>query len=251
MRLLLTAVLCAKGDLTGNLARHRELLERGKTASCDLVLLPEMSLTGSCPEAAVTLDDEHVVQLVHATAGGPSLCFGLAEAVPSTGLDRRPAITQVLAGGGEITRLHRKAGIAPDEKEHYRSGSGSRSVDLAGVSLSLALCAEIGADASYTTGSTLVLGPSAPGLSGPRREGAEDWRRGFEWWRSSVLADAARLLPPRTCMAVSTQSGATGDEDFPGWCALITSGGRVVAELPDWRPGCLVVDLDGIGDLGR
>ena len=99
MRLLLTAVPCAKGDLTGNLARHHELLERGRTACGVLVLLPEMSLTGSCPEAAVTLDDEHVAELVHATAGGPSLCFGLVEAIPAAGLDRRPAITQVLAGG--------------------------------------------------------------------------------------------------------------------------------------------------------
>jgi predicted amidohydrolase len=249
VRLLLTAVLCAKGDLTGNLARHLKLLERGKTARCDLVLLPEMSLTGSSPEAAVMLDHEHVVELVHATADGPSLCFGLAEAIPAAGLDQRPAITQVLAVGGQILRVHRKAGIAPDEKEHYRSGSGSRPIDLAGVSLSIALCAEIGVDTSYTAGSAVVLGPSAPGLYGPRREGA-DWRRGFEWWRSSVLADAARLLQPRTCLAVSTQSGATVDEDFPGWCALITSGGRVVAELPDWRHGCLVVDLDGSGDLG-
>ena len=44
VRLLLTAVGCAKGEVTANLSGHRELVELGRTAGCDLVLLPEMSL---------------------------------------------------------------------------------------------------------------------------------------------------------------------------------------------------------------
>ena len=76
------------------------------------VLLPEMSLTGLCPDAAVTLHDEHIVELGRMTADGPASCFGLAEASPAAGLDRRPAITQVPAGDGRIIRLHRKMDIA-------------------------------------------------------------------------------------------------------------------------------------------
>jgi predicted amidohydrolase len=246
VRLLLTAVRCAQGDLDGNFARHLELLSRGAAAGCDVVLLPEMSLTGSCAGAAVMLDDGHVAALVGATAEGPSLCFGICEAVRAGELDRRPMITQVLAGFGRVLRVHRKAGVAPDEQRAYRSGGGSQPVELAGTSLSLALCAEIGIATAYAARSALVLGPAAPGLYGPRRRTTEEWSHGFHWWRSSVLADAARLLPPTSHLAVSTQAGATADEDFPGWCALVGSGGRVVAELPDWREGCLVIDLDGL-----
>lgn len=246
MRLMLTAVRCEKGDLAGNLAAHQDLLGRGSSADCDLVLLPEMSLTGSSPAAAVPLGDDHVIELVQATRGGSALCFGLAETAPSDGRDRRPTITQVLASDGRILTVHRKAGVAPDERTCYRSGDGSRPLELAGVSLSLALCAEIGLEASYLTGSTIVLGPAAPGLYGPRRASDRDWRRGFEWWRGSVLADSARLRPG-CLLAVSTQAGATSDEDFPGWCALVGAGGRAVAELPDWRQGCLVVDTTGVG----
>jgi predicted amidohydrolase len=240
---MLTAIRCEKGDLGGNLARHYEMLDRAASAACDLVVLPEMSLTGSDPTVAVTLEDGHVADLVRASRDAPALCFGLSEVARDGEPDRRPMITQVLAGAGRVLQVHRKAGVAPDEQEAYQSGDGSAPLELSGISLTLALCAEIGIETAYRTKPTVVLGPSAPGLYGPRRHTPEDWRRGFQWWRTSVVADATRLLPANSYLAVSTQARATVDEDFPGWCALVAAGGRVVAELPDWREGCLVVDV--------
>lgn len=237
VRLLLTALRCAKGDPAGNLVRHRDLVERGAAADCELVLFPEMSLTGSGPDSAVPLEHPSVRDLVGASAGGPAICFGLAEALAGD----RPWITQVVAAGGRIVQLHRKAGVAPDEQDHYRAGAGSGAFALAGTSMSLAVCAEIGLDASYRTGSSLVLGPAAPGLYG-RRKTPDDWRRGFDWWRGSVLDDAARWLRPGSVLAVSTQAGATEDEDFPGWCALVAPRGHVLDELPDWGEGSLVIE---------
>ncbi len=238
MRLLLTALTCPKGEVETNLARHLGLLEQGREAGCDLVLLPEMSLTGYRPAAAIPVDHPAVRALVAATAGAPDLCFGLAESGEAGGA---PFITQLLARDGGIASVHRKAGVATDEEAHFRRGLGSRPVTLAGVSTSLAVCAEIGTDPPYAQ--ALILGPAAPGLYGARRRTDEDWRRGYDWWRGSVTTDAARLLGPNSWLAVSTQAGATDDEDFPGWAALIGPGGRVVADLPDWREGQLVVEL--------
>ncbi|MBA3311411.1 MAG: hypothetical protein H0U28_15385 [Nocardioidaceae bacterium] len=79
MRLLLTAITCPKGKVQANLAGHRELLMLGRDRGCDLVLLPEMSLTGYLPSAAISLTDRSVAELVAATAAGPALCFGLVE----------------------------------------------------------------------------------------------------------------------------------------------------------------------------
>jgi 8-oxo-dGTP pyrophosphatase MutT (NUDIX family) len=41
---------------------------------------------------------------------------------------------------------------------------------------------------------------------------------------------------------MATQAGSTEDEDFPGLAALVSPAGEV-ARLPDWRPGCLVVEV--------
>jgi predicted amidohydrolase len=199
-----------------------------------------MSLTGYRPSAAIRLNHPSVADLVASTDGGPALCFGLVEARPG---GAAPFITQVIAAAGELQVVHRKAGLGDGEDSHFAVGTPSDRCSVGDVPVSVAVCAEIGTPAPYQLGSTVVLAPSAPGLYGDRRSTDADWKRGFEWWRGSVLADAERLLRPNQWLAVSTQAGATDDEDFPGWAALVGAHGSVVAELPDWHEGVVVVDI--------
>ena len=239
MRALLTSVTCPKGEIDANLGRHLDLVRLGAKAQCDLVLLPEMSLTGYQPGAAISLDHPALSAIARATEQGPACCFGLVEHAGS-GL---PYITQVVTARGEIAVVHRKAHLGDGEDALFQPGTPAAVFQLCGVPCSLAVCAEIGTSAPYRTETRVVLGPSAPGLYGDRRARDEDWRAGFEWWRGSVLDDAARLLAAGQVLAVSTQAGATADEDFPGWAALIGADGGVIAALPDWREGELIVDL--------
>ncbi len=223
-----------------NCARHLDLLAQGSEAGCDLVLLPEMSLTGYLSSAAISLTDPRVSVLVESTTRGTALCFGLVEeGRPGVA----PSITQLIAADGQIVAVHRKAGLGEGEDTVFSVGVPSGLVPVAGVSCSVAVCAEIATSPPYRRDSRLVLGPSAPGLSGDRRDTDADWQRGFDWWRTSVVADARQRLGPGRWLAVSTQAGATCDEDFPGWAALVGPGGHVVGELPDWREGTLVAEL--------
>jgi len=240
MRMLLTAMNCPKGDLVSNLAGHRDLLADGRSAGCRLVLLPEMSLTGYQPSAAIGLEHPAVQELVAATGAGPALGLGMVEQPADGG---KPYITHVVAAAGRIITVHRKAGLGEDEHADFRPGEPSGLICVVGLATSIAVCAEIGTAPPYELRSHLVLGPAAPGLYGPRRVTDQDWQRGFDWWRETTLASADRFLRPGQWLAVSTQAGATDDEDFPGWAALIGSGGRIVAELADWREDSLVVDL--------
>jgi predicted amidohydrolase len=238
MRLLLCAITCAKGDVDGNLGRHLDLLAHGRREACDLVLLPEMSLTGYRAGAAVSLRHPAVAAFVSATASGPAVCFGLAESA-----EGKPYIAHVVAADGAIVAVHRKAHLGEGEAADFRPGEPAPTFRVADMTCSLAVCAEIGSAPPYALGSQLVLGPAAPGLYGDRRRTDDDWKRGFDWWRGSVVGDAKRLLGFDQWLAVSTQAGATDDEDFPGWAALAGPGGDVVAELPDGREGTLVVDV--------
>ncbi len=240
MRLLLTAANCPKGEVERNLSQHVDLHALGTERGCDLVLLPEMSLTGYSADAAIALAHPGVRQLVEATTRGSALCFGLAEADNAGGA---PCITQVVAVGGRVAAVHRKAALGEDEHGVFRVGAAHVAVPLGGLMCAFAICAAIHTQPPYQKNAALVLGPAAPGLYGERRTDDAAWQRGFDWWRSTVLADAARLLAPNSWLAVSTQAGATVDEDFPGWAALIGGGGNVVAELLDWREGTLVVDV--------
>lgn len=237
---MLTSLRCAKGDLVGNLARHHELMKFGGERGCDLVLLPEMSLTGYQPSAAMRLTDPAVVELVVATTEGPAVCFGVVEDADADG---RPYITQVVADRGSIVAVHRKTHLGEGEDADFQAGVGAEAFEIASTTCTVAVCAEIGTPRRYAQGSRLVLCPSAPGLYGDRRRTDADWRRGLDWWRGSVIDDAIRLLNHQQMLVVSTQAGATIDEDFPGWAAVLEPGGKVLAELADGREATIIVDV--------
>ncbi len=89
----------------------------------------------------------------------------------------------------------------------------------------------------------MVFFCAAPGLYGRRLDQA-GWQSGFDWWSKAALGDAARHARRLGLwVALSTQAGATADEDFPGLCALVDPSGAVVGALPDWHEATLLVDL--------
>jgi predicted amidohydrolase len=248
MRVQLAAICCGKGDAEGNLAVHLRLLERAAAAECDLVLFPEMSLTGSADPAArpdhlVTLDHPVVARLVRATGEtGVGACFGVAER--SAAGDSH--ITQVFAAGGQLAGVQRKRHLGEGE-EAFTPATGCAVFDHAGVRFGVAICAEAGFDAPFddaaAAGAQLVLFPAAPGLYGRRTDEAS-WRSGFSWWEGSSLGDAGRHARRLGLwIAQAGQAGSTVDEDFPGLAAVTDPDGQVTARLPDWRAGVLTASI--------
>jgi len=238
---------CEKGDLVGNLARHLEALRDAAGAGCDLVVFPEMSLTGSVdqlrrPEHAIALDDPAVAEL--AAAAGELGVDGVVGIGERLGDDLY--ITQVHVRGGAVAGVQRKRRLGDGEEGFATSGHTER-FSRDGVPFGIVICAEghvdFTWDASVARGEQLVLLCSAPGLD-ERCTSKETWRSGFEWWGSAGLADAqhqAKRLG--VWVAMATQAGSTHDEDFPGIAALIDPAGAIVDRLPDWRPGTLVVHV--------
>ncbi|WP_169748057.1 carbon-nitrogen hydrolase family protein [Pseudonocardia acaciae] len=246
MRMMLAAIRCEKGDVEGNLASHLRLVGAAGSAGCDLVLFPEMSLTGSVdpavsPERLMSLDHAAVARLARAS-GEVGVCFGMAE----RSADGDPYITQVVATGGAVAGVQRKRHLGEGE-EAFTAGTASETFDHAGVRFGVAICAESGFDAPFDSaaaaGARLVLFPAAPGLYGRRTDEAS-WRSGFGWWEGESLGDARRHAARLGIWVASAgQAGSTVDEDFPGLAALVSPAGEVTDRLPDWREGVLTVDV--------
>jgi predicted amidohydrolase len=247
VRVSLASIVCEKGDVEGNLARHVTVLDRARTEGCAIAVFPELSLTGSVdplrhPERAVALDHEGVRRLTEATdRSGVAALFGIGERQAD-----RFYITQVLACGGRIVGWQRKRHLGEDE-EGFAVGHESSVFDVARLRFAVVICAESGVaftwDAAAGAGARVAFLCSAPGLHG-RRASSAAWRDGFEWWEGAGLDDARRHA--RRCrlwVGMATQAGSTVDEDFPGISALVSPAGDVVDRLPDWAPGTLVVDL--------
>lgn len=248
MRALLAAIRCGKAEIDANLARHLRVLADAAAADCDLVLFPEMSLTGSAdpaqhPGRLIAADHPAVDRLARATAGtGIAVCFGIAERAA----DGRAHITQLFAADGQVADVQRKRYLGQGE-EAFDAGTGTAIIGHAGTRLGIAICAESGFDPPFDTaaeaGARLILFPAAPGLYG-RRSDEGSWRAGFSWWQGCGLADARRHASRlRMWIALAGQAGSTADEDFPGLAALVSPDGTVADRLPDWREGTLTVDI--------
>jgi predicted amidohydrolase len=248
VRILLSALRCEKGAVDRNLAEHRRVLAEAGDAGCDLALFPEMSLTGSVdptqrPERLIGLDHPAVAALTASTQDlGVAAVFGIAEAA-----DRGVArITQVFAEHGRLAGVQRKRHLGDDEIG-YRADEEDAVFELDGVRFTIAICAESATDRPFaharSAGARLVCFSAAPGLYG-RKTTKEEWRLGWEWWRSAGLADSQRHAREEGLwIAMAGQAGSTDDEDFPGLAALVDPRGEVVAQLPDWQAGNLVVDV--------
>jgi predicted amidohydrolase len=248
MRLMLAAINCPKGDPGTNLATHIDELSKASAAGCDLVVFPEMSLTGSVdprarPDRLVPLDAPVVAHLVAATADHHTAAvFGVAEA--------GRYITQVYGSGGQIVGSYRKRHLGEGE-EAYRPGTDLALWRLGPVAFGPAICAEADVDFAFddlaAAGARLVVFCAAPGLSGRRRDDAA-MKAGYDWWYGWGWGNARRhAMRTGAWVAMATQAGSTEDEDFPGGAALFGPTGDIAARLPDWRPGSLVVDVP-IGD---
>ena len=244
MRALLAALTCPKGDLDGNLARHVAFVERAAAEGCDVAVFPEMSLTGYHVPAAIALDHPAVAALAAATGStGVAAIFGVVE----QGAGDAVHITQVLAEGGEVRASYRKRHLGEGEEMFTPGTVPAASWSIAGHPVGVAVCAESLVDFPFdeaaAAGADVVFFCAAPGLHGRRTDEA-GWEDGFRWWCSAGLADAVRHARRLGLwVALAGQSGATVDEDFPGLAALVAPDGEVVAQLPDWREGVLIVDL--------
>jgi predicted amidohydrolase len=247
MRVLLAAITCAKGDVEGNLARHREVLGEAARAGCDLAVFPEFSLTGSVdperhPEWALGLDDPAVQRMAEAAhEARVGALFGLAEA-----RDGGCAITQAYAVDGRVAGVQRKRHLGDDE-HGFAVASETAVFEYGAARFGAIICAESGIDATWdagaATGASALFMCSAPGLDG-RRTTEPGWRDGHAWWEACGLGDASRHAARLGLwVALATQAGSTVDEDFPGIAALVAPTGEVVQRLPHWHPGTLVVDI--------
>lgn len=247
MRVLLSALNAAKGDVAGNLARHVEAMEQARSQRCDLAVFPEFSLTGSVDptrhrEHTLSLGDGPVRDLVTAThTTGVGAVFGIAERAGDGCY-----ISQVYAYGGRLAGRYRKRHLGKDEAG-YRTGEEAGVFRFGAARFGLAICAESEVDLPWESaaagGAAVVFFCAAPGLYG-RRTDEGGWRRGHAWWEGRGLADARRHARRYGLwVGTATQAGSTHDEDFPGLAALVSPDGEVVRRLPDWRPGTLVVDI--------
>lgn len=144
-RIALAQLAPRLGRLDENLDTHRRVLAEARSGGADLVVFPELGLTGYqlqdlSGEVAMRLDDPRLGALAQETRGTSAIVSFVEEAP-----DHRLFIAAALLEDGELRHVHRKVYLPTyglfDERRFFGAGEIVRSApSRIGVPIGLAVC---------------------------------------------------------------------------------------------------------------
>ena len=145
LRVALAQVAPRLGALDANLGMHHDRLREARDAGADLVVFPELGLTGYqlqdlAAEVAMRLDDRRLATLAGETRG----LSAIVSFVEESG-DHRLFIAAALIEDGEIRHVHRKLFLPTyglfDERRFFAPGDLLRAVpSRLGFGVGIGIC---------------------------------------------------------------------------------------------------------------
>jgi predicted amidohydrolase len=230
LRLALAQLDARLGDVAANERRVRETLADARAAGADLVVFPELYLSGYAlrgVDADTARTPEQVAELVQS----PAALVGFHELGHNTA---------AYVAAGEVRHVHRKLKIVDGEPfgedELFTPGSELRVFATPWAPMAVLICndawnRELPLRAVHD-GAEVLLMPSCSSIEIPEAEGI---------WRELTRA-YARVLGCHVVFVnrVGTEPGFT----YWGGSHVVDPEGSIVAEAPRLREALLVADVD-------
>ncbi|MGR3492735.1 MAG: NAD+ synthase [Shimia sp.] len=228
------------GDIAGNLAQARAAWEAGREAGADLVMLPEMFLTGYQTQDLIRRRSFHeaaeaaVAQLAAECADGPALGIG----APSVAQGCLFNAYHVLEGG-QARAVIRKQMLPHtdvfDEYRLYTPGPVEPPVRIGPLTLGIAVCEDAWhpqvPKALADAGAQVLVVPNGS----PYHRGKQDVRRAH-------MTD--RVKETGLPLVYLNLVGGQDDQVFDGASFALDAGGALAMQAPFMGEGCWHLDLE-------
>ncbi len=243
------------GAVEDNLARHHSLLTQARSEGADLVVFPELGLTGYqlqdlSSDVAIRLDDPRLAGLAARTEGLSAVVSFVEESA-----DHRLFIAAALLEDGEIRHVHRKLFLPTyglfDERRFFAAGDVLRAVpSRLGVGVGIAICEDFWhlsvAELLALDGAQILINISAsPGrdLAATNEVGlgtATSWR--------TLMRTYAQLTT--SFVIFVNRVGVEESISFWGGSEVIGPDGAAILSAPLFDEGLYLCDIN-LGDIRR
>ena len=255
VRIALAQLAPTLGALDDNLERHRAVLSEAREGGANLIVFPELGLTGYllqdlAAEVAMRLDDPRLAVLVAETRGVSAVISFVEESA-----DHRLFIAAALVEDGSIRHVHRKLFLPTyglfDERRFFAAGDLLRAVpsDL-GAGIGLGVCEDFWHMAVpqllALDGSQILINVS----SSPGRDLASTNEVGLGTatsWRT-MMRTYAQLTT--SFVVFCNRVGVDESISFWGGSEVIAPTGEALLSAPLYDEGLFTVDVS-LGDVRR
>jgi predicted amidohydrolase len=229
-RIAVAQVEVVWNDLSANLVQHLALVAKAAEKRADLILFPELSLTGYPEGVRPDLVDPDDARL------NP-----LRDLAAQTGLVVIAGAPLPVPGGATIGALifmngrmdiYTKTILHPGEERHFQTGSGGKIIEIAGRRVALAICAESNHDGHAKTAFDNAIDLYA--VSG---------LVSVQALRSDHTRFQTLACRHHYAVAFANHGRSTGGYETAGRSSIFHSDGKLVAFAPAQGTALIVADI--------
>jgi NAD+ synthase (glutamine-hydrolysing) len=246
MRLALAQINTVVGDLDGNRALILGQLEEARAGGADLVLFPELAVTGYPPEdlllrpGFIRAAERSLQQIAESTTGIVAL-------VGAPHFDGDLFNACAVCAEGEVKALYRKRFLPNygvfDEERYFASGHDLVLLRLGEALVGLTVCEDMWQPGPPATDLALAGAQLLVNLS------ASPFHVGKDREREEMFA--ARARDTSSFVAFVNAVGGQDELIFDGHSLVLDDEGEVLARAPGFEEALLVVDIDPTAAIGR
>ena len=222
-----------KGDIQSNMGHHKKLINLAVSHGADIVIFPELSLTGYEPTMAkelATHQDDRRLDDFQKISDTHQITIGVG--VPTkntTGI----CISMVLFQPHKARQTYSKKYLHPDEEEFFVSGQNSTGFIGDKTNVALAICYEISVpehvENAFKSGAEIYIASVAKFVNGIDKA-------------LSRLSDIANKYTMTVLMANCV--GQADGEECAGKTSIWNNQGLLIGQLNDTNEGILIIDTD-------
>jgi NAD+ synthase (glutamine-hydrolysing) len=246
MRLALAQINSVVGDVDGNAAKVVQWLQDARRANADLVLFPELVVTGYPPEDLL-LRPGFVRAARRAVEDIARAAHGVTALVGAPYLDRDLFNACFVCAHGEVRCVYRKRYLPNygvfDEDRYFAPGYDEFLLRLGDVLVGPTICEDIWQPGPPATDLALAGAQLIANIS------ASPFHVGKDREREQMLQ--VRATDNSCFVALCNAVGGQDELIFDGHSVVLDDEGEVLARAPGFEEELLVVDVEPAAAVGR